>query len=134
VSSPGVHKCFQKSRLHCTTVSRPRTLYPEFVHPWSSVPVFSRRIFARRLQRAEARGGWIKSLNESFYNGVFRPRRPVAEWCTNPGRRLAVATKLCAVAPYIHGACVWSLLDITLLTPTILRRLLDFRKICALLV
>jgi len=96
--------------------------------------VFSRQIFARRLQRAILRGGWIKSRNESLNNVFFGPRHPVAEWCTNPGRHLAMATKFCAVAPYIHGGYVWPLLDSTLLAPTILRRLLDFRKICALLV
>jgi len=64
----------------------------------------------------------------------FGPRLPVTEWCTNPGRHLIVATKFSAAAPYIHGAYVWSLPDITLLTRIILRRLLDFRKICALLV
>ena len=134
MSSSGVHKFFKKSRLRCTAVSRPRALLPEFVYPCSSVTVFSRRIFTRRLQRAVVRGGWINSHNESLYIYIFGPQHPVAEWSTIPGRQLAVATKFCAVAPYVHGAYVLSLLDITLLAPTILRRLLDFRKICALLV
>jgi hypothetical protein len=66
--------------------------------------------------------------------GFFGQRHPVTKWCTNPGRHLTVATKFCAAAPYIPGAYVWSLPDITLRTPTILRRFLDFRNICALLV
>jgi len=37
--------------------------------------------------------------------------------CTHPRRQVAVATKLCTVAPNICGSSVWNLLQITLLTP-----------------
>jgi hypothetical protein len=40
-----------------------------------------------------------------------------------------MATKFCAVAPNICGSSVWNLLYVTLLSPKILRWLLDFWKI-----
>jgi hypothetical protein len=49
---------------------------------------------------------------------------------TNPGRQVAVATNICAVAPDICGSSVWNLLHVTHLAPRILRRLLDFWNIC----
>jgi len=42
--------------------------------------------------------------------------------------------KFCVVAPNICGSLVWNLLHVTLLEPKILRWLLDFWKICGLLV
>ena len=48
-----------------------------------------------------------------------------------PGARAAVATKLCMMAPNVCGSSVRNLLHVTLLTPRILRWLLDFWKICA---
>jgi hypothetical protein len=53
--------------------------------------------------------------------------------CTNPGRRVARATKFCMVATNICGSSVWNLLHFTLLASRILRWLLNFWKICALL-
>jgi hypothetical protein len=44
--------------------------------------------------------------------------------------QVAVATKVCAVATNALGSTVRTLLLVTLLAPRILRRLLDFWKIC----
>jgi hypothetical protein len=49
--------------------------------------------------------------------------------CTNPGCQITVTTHLCTVAPNICGFLVWSLLQVTVQTPIILRWLLDFWKI-----
>jgi hypothetical protein len=47
---------------------------------------------------------------------------------TNPGRRVARATKLCTVAPNVFGSPKCKLFHVTLPAPTILRLLLDFWK------
>jgi hypothetical protein len=39
-------------------------------------------------------------------------------------------TEFCVVAPTICGSSVWNWLDVTLMTPRILRWLLDVWKIC----
>jgi hypothetical protein len=46
--------------------------------------------------------------------------------CTRPGRQVARATKFFMVVPNIRGSSVWNLLHVTLLAPTVLRRLPDF--------
>jgi hypothetical protein len=55
----------------------------------------------------------------------------LCQGCTNPGHQVARATKFCTVAPNICGSWAWNLLDVTVLTPGISKRLLDLRKICA---
>ena len=58
----------------------------------------------------------------------------LVQGCTNAGTQVAVVTKVCTVARNVGGSPVWSLLHITVLTPTILKSLPDFGEICALLV
>ena len=49
---------------------------------------------------------------------------------SNPGRQIAVATKLFKVAPNICGSSVREFLRVTVLTPKNSRWLLNFYKIC----
>jgi hypothetical protein len=51
--------------------------------------------------------------------------------CTNPTCQVAMANKLCIVAPNICGSLVWNWLHVTLLVQRILMCLLDFWTICA---
>jgi hypothetical protein len=53
---------------------------------------------------------------------------------TNPGREIAVAAKFCSVALNICVSSVLTVLHVTLLAPRILKWILDFWKICALLI
>ena len=57
----------------------------------------------------------------------------LAQECTNPGRQVAAWSTICTVAPKICGSSVWNLLLVTLLVRRILKWLLDYYKICALL-
>lgn len=54
--------------------------------------------------------------------------------CTNPGHQITQVTKFCMLAPNICGSSGWNLLHVTLLLPRSLRLLLEFGKICALMV
>jgi hypothetical protein len=54
--------------------------------------------------------------------------------CTNPGCHLVPVTKFCVVAPNICGCSVCNLLHVTRMAARILGWILDFWKICALLV
>jgi hypothetical protein len=53
---------------------------------------------------------------------------------TNLGQQVAQMTKVCVVSPNICDSLVWNLLQVTILDPKILTWLLDFWKICELLV
>jgi hypothetical protein len=64
-----------------------------------------------------------KTKNSTFYTHTHTG-------CTNPGCQVPMSTKFCVVVPNICGSSVWKLLRVTLLAPRILRRLLDFWKIC----
>jgi len=50
--------------------------------------------------------------------------------CINPGHQVAKVIKICTMALNICAFSQWNLLYVTLLVPRILRRLLDFWKIC----
>lgn len=52
---------------------------------------------------------------------------------TNTGCQVAAATKFCTVATNIYGSSVWNLLHVDLLASRILKNLLHFLKICALM-
>ena len=51
--------------------------------------------------------------------------------CTNPRRRLTPSTQFCTLVPQRLWVLNMELAHVTLLVPRILRRLLDFWKICA---
>ena len=74
-----------------------------------------------------------------IYIYIYRPKLwckflyYVHKRCTNPGCQVAVATKLCKVMSNACWSSVRNLLLLTLLTPRIMRRLLDFWKTCTLL-
>jgi hypothetical protein len=53
------------------------------------------------------------------------------QWCTNPKRQVARATKFCRLGPNICVSSVWNWLQITLLGLKILRSFLDFLKSCS---
>ena len=55
----------------------------------------------------------------------------VRQGCTNPYRKVAVASKVCTVAPNICGSSVWKLLYVTSLGLRIFRWLPGFWKLCA---
>ena len=48
--------------------------------------------------------------------------------CTNSGHQFTQVTKFCVVVPYVCGASMRNMFDVTLLPPEILRRLLNFLK------
>jgi hypothetical protein len=50
----------------------------------------------------------------------------ITQVCTNPGSQIAMATKFCAVAPYMCGSSVWNVLHVTRLASRNLRWLLRF--------
>jgi hypothetical protein len=65
---------------------------------------------------------YIKNAEQACFTQTFQ------QGCTNPGRQVTRATKVCAAAPNIWGFSRWHLLHITHLAPRILRWLLDFWK------
>ena len=69
----------------------------------------------------------------SFLHGrrVFIWHKAQPQVSSNPGRKVAVASKFCTVAPVICGSSIRNLLHVTLVAPRILRWLLDFWKVFA---
>jgi hypothetical protein len=55
----------------------------------------------------------------------------LAQGCTILRCRVAIATRVCTVAPNICVSSVWNFVHVTFLKPTVLTSLLNFRKICA---
>jgi len=58
----------------------------------------------------------------------------ITQGCTNSECLVSVAIRRYTVASDICGSLVWNLLHITLLLPTILRRLLSFQYLCSTVV
>jgi hypothetical protein len=65
------------------------------------------------------------------YTNSVKPNYYVLQGCTNPGHWATHTTEFCRVVPIICGSSVWKFLPFTHLAPRILRRFLNFWKICA---
>ena len=59
---------------------------------------------------------------------ILSSKNMLGQGWTNLGRRVVVENKFCVVAPNLFGASAWNLLNISILAPAILRRLLDIWK------
>ena len=57
----------------------------------------------------------------------------IAKGAQIPGHQVPMNNGLCTMAPSICGSSVWDILYVTILSPRILRWLLDFCNICAIL-
>lgn len=64
---------------------------------------------------------------------LMRIRNICNQGCTDPGLGVACAAKFDTFSPNIREFCAWNFLHIALPPPWILRRLLDFWKICVAL-
>jgi len=76
----------------------------------------------------------LSSMTELKFSGYLsRPRRVATcyrQGCKNPRVRVAVVTKFLILAPNACASSVWTLLHVTVLASVILKRLLDFLKMC----
>lgn len=76
---------------------------------------------------------WCLNMCTSQNTGAMHSWQTLNQGCTNLRCHVARPTKFCTVAPNVCGSAECDVLHVALLVSRILRWLLDFSKVCALL-